>query len=633
MPVNKYILDLIVNAFRGIRAMSKQHYKVIFQPQGRSSHVLEGTKIIEAASQAGFSINLPCGGTGSCGKCKIKITQSPPSPNESDLSALSTDEIEQGYRLACQCIVNSDMVVEIPQSSQLVGKHKILTHSDADKDREIIPAVYKKLIEMIPPSLKDDRSDLERLSESIGHCKVDLKLLRKLPSILRENNFTGTAVMTGRTLIDFETGDTTAHCYGIAFDIGTTTVVGTLMDLSSGKELGISSRMNPQVSYGDDVLSRIAHCSQNDDAMQQLHESIINCICDIIKILCSEAGINCCHIYEVNIAGNSTMEQIFCGINPKPLGEVPFSPAFSRGLIFDAKELSLPMNPRGRIYIFPIIGGFVGGDTTACVLSSELWNDTRSALMVDIGTNGEIVLAHDGKLWAASTAAGPALEGARISCGMRATTGAIEKIVFNGDVEISVIGDIDPIGICGSALIDIAAELIKSGVISMTGQMLSKEDIGDSVADYLKERILTDENGQQEFLIAGKIGENKITLTQKDVRELQLAVGAIRAGIMIMLKNAGISVTDLDKVLMAGGFGSFIRRGNAQSVGLLPPEIKRESICYVGNASLAGSKWALLNSKAREQAESIAQKTKHVELSLDADFQMEFASAMLFPKI
>ncbi len=613
--------------------MLKKHHKVTFQPYGKVSYVSEGTKVTEAISQVGLSINVPCGGTGTCGKCKIRVSPNPTPPNSLETNAISKEDLKRGWRLACQYTLNCDTIIEIPVTSQIATDHKILTSSDTNKNRKLIPSVYKKFITLVQPSLKDNRSDLDRLSDEIGKYEISLQLLRELPRKLRESNYKGTAVISDQILIDFESGDTTDKCYGVAFDIGTTTVVGTLMDVSNGKELEVCSRINPQVTYGDDVLSRIEYCSSGKNALQDLHNAIVGCVCDIINNLCKDANISKNHIYEVNIAGNTAMEHLFSGIDPRPLGQLPFTPAFTQGLVLQTKDIPLPINPQGRIYIFPVIGGFVGGDTTACILTSEMWNTKETTLLVDIGTNGEIVLAHNGKLLAASTAAGPALEGARISCGMRATTGAIEKVVFEDErIELSVIGDVEPIGICGSALIDIVSNLVKIGVISSSGSFLTGDELDNKIPNSLEKRLLTNESGQKEFILFKKVNGDNISLTQKDIRELQLAIGAIRAGIMILLKKAQVSINDIDKILMAGGFGSFIRRSSAQEIGLLPCVEERETICYVGNASLAGAKWALLNIDARKQAETLAQKTKHLELSLDDDFQIEFASAMIFPE-
>ena len=614
--------------------MPEQQIRITFQPSGRSVFVLPGTKIIEAAACAGLTINTPCGGAGTCGKCQVKITAGIEEPSEADKNVFNEDQLQDGWRLACQTPIDNEFVVYIPESSRLVSQHKIVIESQTEEPAEILPSVRKLYVELPEPTMEDNSADLLRLEEAIGTFKADLNQLCNLPKLLRQYNYKGTAVLTDHQLIDFEAGDTTNQCFGAAFDIGTTTIVGSLINLCDGSELAITSQMNPQVSFGDDVLSRIQHSSSCPDCLNELHNSIKAAVAEMIDNLCQQADINREHIYEAAFAGNTTMEHLLCGIDPTPLGAVPFVPAHARGLILNARELGIPINHRGKAYIFPLIGGFVGGDTVAGVLATNLSGQQGPVLMIDIGTNGEIVLANDGQLWAASTAAGPAFEGARITHGMRATTGAIEKIVFDDDIRYSVIGNVPAVGLCGSALIDLAAEMLKSGMITSTGQLLGPDQLPAQLPKAISQRIYKNADGQIEFLVSQANQGRKdlrVVLTQRDIRELQLAVGAIRAGVKIMLKKAGVEAKDINRVLIAGGFGSFIRRTNAQTIGLLPPEIEHRKINYVGNASLAGAKWALLSSNARRSAEELARKTKHIELSLDTNFQMEFADAMIFP--
>ncbi|HUW33440.1 MAG TPA: ASKHA domain-containing protein, partial [Planctomycetota bacterium] len=354
----------------------------------------------------------------------------------------------------------------------------------------------------------------------------------------------------------------------------------------------------------------------------------------MIESLCSETGVNPQHIYEVAFAGNTTMQHLLCGVDPSPLGEVPFTPSYARGVLLPSKDLEIPINPHGMAYIFPVIGGFVGGDTVAGMLATRIDSQDGPALMVDIGTNGEIVLAHEGDLLAASTAAGPAFEGARISCGMRGTRGAIEKVVFNPDVQLGVIGNVAPIGVCGSGMIDLAADLLHLGVVSPEGRLLHPEELPAGLPQAIIERVQTDWNGTAVFVLAQSgtgAPAKSITLTQRDVRELQLGCAAIRAGISLLLRKAGLTASDLKTVLIAGGFGSFIRRDKAQRIGLIPPQIDHQRIHYVGNVSLAGARWALLSVEARRHGEDLARRARHVELSVDGDFQAEFVDAMLFP--
>jgi len=614
--------------------MAEQQIRITFQPSGRSVFVLSGTKIIEAAARAGLTINTPCGGAGTCGKCQVKIIAVVEEPSDADKHVFNAEQLKDGWRLACQTSIQNETVAYIPESSHLVSQQRIVIESQTEELTEVLPSVRKIYVELPVPTMEDNSADLLRLEKVIGRFKTELNLLRNLPKLLRQYNYKGTAVLTDHRLIDFEPGDTTNQCYGVAFDIGTTTMVGSLINLCDGSELAITSQMNPQVSFGDDVLSRIEHSSSCSGCLDELSHVVKTSIVEMIDHLCGQADINREHIYEATFAGNTTMEHLLCGIDPTPLGAVPFVPAHARGLILDANELGIPINHRGKVYVFPLIGGFVGGDTVAGILATNLSDNQAPVLMIDIGTNGEIVLARDGQLWAASTAAGPAFEGARITYGMRATTGAIEKIVFDNDIRYSVIGNVPAMGICGSALIDLAAEMLKSGMITPAGQLLGPDQLPAQLPKAISQRIYKNAKGQVEFLISQANQGRKdlrVVLTQRDIRELQLAVGAIRAGVKIMLKKAGIETKDINRVLIAGGFGSFIRRTNAQTIGLLPTEIEHRKINYVGNVSLAGAKWALLSSNAHRHAEELARKTKHIELSLDTNFQMEFADAMIFP--
>jgi len=497
--------------------------KVTFQPQGRTVYVLPGTKIIEAAAIAGVIIDTPCGGAGTCGKCKVKIVE----PVQM-----------QGEYQACQQEITEEIVVEVPKNSLLLGPDKIVVDSDV---------VYK----IIP-----DRK-----------CVND------------------------------------EACFGVAVDIGTTTLAASLVNLKDGTEVAVMGSHNPQIVYGDDVVSRIKVASGNQKGLDNLQKAVIKQINSMIEHLCRQAGIKKQSIFEISVAGNTAMQHLFRGIDPSSLGQLPFEPAWWGGESIKASQLDININTEGVVYIFPVIGGFVGGDISAGMIAVDLLNQPQPILMIDIGTNGEIVLVKNNDIFAASTAAGPAFEGAGISCGMRAMAGAIEKVKFENEFIYNVIGNVKPIGICGSGLIDTTAELLNAHLIDCTGRMTDNE-----------------------VVIAPKV-----KITQKDIRQIQLAVGAIRAGISIMLKRAGIKSSDLKRVLVAGGFGSFIRRNNAQRIGLLPADIGHEKISFIGNTSLSGAKLALLLLNARQKTQQLANKTEHIELSADLDFQNEFANAMIFP--
>ena len=611
--------------------MSRQ-LRVTFEPHGRAVFVLEGTRLLEAAGRAGMTIETPCGGAGTCGKCRVRITAGMCDSNPRDVEFFSEDELADGWRLACQMSVCDDTVVSISDSSLLADCHQILAEAQDRAVKDVTPTVRKQYVKLARPSLDDDAPDLIRLEDAVGEISANLETMRRLSGLLRECDWSGTAVLSDHRLMDFEPGDTTAQCYGAAFDIGTTTLVGSLLELNTGDEVAIASAINPQTSLGDDVLSRILHHQSSPGAADELRSGIISAIGELLSQLCTQAAIAREQIYELVFVGNTTMEHLLCGLDVKQLGEVPFTPTYGYGFIIPAAQLGLSVHRQADAYVFPLIGGFVGGDTVACMIAAKLLEVSGPTLMIDIGTNGEIVLAHNGKLWAASTAAGPAFEGARISCGMRATHGAIEKVIVGDDVDVNVIGNTGPVGLCGSGLIDLAAGLLDAGIISPMGNLLGGDDLPENLPIELRKRVGSGPDNQSEFLIAHGPQGQCITLTQRDIRELQLGTGAIRAGVNILLNRASLATEDLDAVLIAGGFGSFIRRSKAQRIGLLPAEIPHNRIKYIGNAALNGARWALLSTRIRAEAETVARSARHVELSQDIEFQTEFAQAMIFPE-
>jgi uncharacterized 2Fe-2S/4Fe-4S cluster protein (DUF4445 family) len=435
-------------------------------------------------------------------------------------------------------------------------------------------------------------------------------------------------------LLTWEPGDTSAETYAVAFDLGTTTLVGTLLNTADGSERAVAAAMNPQISVGDDVISRIASARESRQNIVRLQKAVVHAFNELLGRLCREAGVPRTRIYEASVAGNTTMQHLFCGISPAALGEIPFTPAYRAGRRASAEEIGLHIHPCGRVFIFPNIGGFVGGDTVAGVLANGVHRTSETLLFVDIGTNGEIVLAHKGRLRAASCAAGPAFEGARIAAGMRAANGAIDKVLFDGqDLACNVIGGGKVAGLCGTALIDAVAVLLDLGIVDPTGRILSGQEAPPAVTPAVRRRLHPDGNETRVLLAGGdesRSGE-PIYLIQRDIRELQLASGAIRAAIALLLRRVGLEPTDLQAVLLAGGFGNFIRRENACRIGMLPA-IPVERIRFVGNAASMGAKAVLLAQELRREADQIAATAEHVDLSLDPEFQMEFGMAMMFPE-
>lgn len=546
--------------------------KVTFEPTGRSVWVLPGTSVLEAASRAGLSIETPCGGAGTCGKCRVRFIRGVPAGSDAARDVLSEEELAGGWRLACQSVIEATAVISIPETSLFTDRLQILTES----------------------------TQIEELSQGEPPHKT-----LPVPFVEGEENF------------------------AVAFDVGTTTLVGELLELPSGRERNVAAGINPQVSFGDDVVSRIGHACSAPAAAKELREAVVGAVNALIDSLCESSGVQRQTIRGVSFSGNTTMQHLLTGLSVETLSRLPFAPARSGPLDAPTEELGISIAPGGRAYVLPVVGGFVGGDTVAGILSARLDETDGPTVMIDIGTNGEIVLSAGGELYAASAAAGPAFEGARIACGMRAAAGAIEKVIFDGDLQINVIGGVAPIGLCGSALVDLAAELLRSGLMDPMGRLQDAK----SVCQDVYRRIRFDEAGDVEFLLAaGGNGKPDVVLKQRDIRELQLATGALRAGVNILLKQADLSPADLKHVLIAGGFGSFIRRNNAQRIGLIPPEVPHGNITYVGNVSLHGAKWVLVSAAARQRAEQLAKKTRHVDLSADMDFQMAFADAMIFPE-
>ncbi|MFZ2656933.1 MAG: ASKHA domain-containing protein [Victivallales bacterium] len=607
-------------------------HHISFPKNNADVFALAGTSVYECITRAGLRIKNPCAGQGTCGKCRIRILSGEAAPSDKCRNIFSEKELSEGWRLACRTHVTGDLSIEVPDESVPEEGIIIVTSDDTSSAYEINPLIKKKFLNLANPTLEEPVADLENLMRAISHARFDLNHLRQLPDFMRKNNFTGTAVYSEKNLIALEDGNTENANFAVAVDIGTTTVVAALLDMNTGKQLGCQGLLNPQVKFGDDVLSRICAQSQSEKNLKTLQKEIVAALNKLIGELCGAFKVSSTNIYAVSIAGNTVMENLFLGIPVKALGEIPFIPPFSKSLRFIASELGLMVNPGAEVFIFPVIGGFVGGDIVSGLVASRLNERINPTVFVDVGTNGEIVLLYGGKLYAASAAAGPAFEGARIEAGMRAAAGAIEKVIIkDGEVLINVIRNVEPKGICGSALIDASAEMLRCGLIDETGRIVSPDECPAGTSDSLKKRLVASKDGNtHDFLLTPLESRKKIFLRQKDIRELQLASGAIRAAINILLKNAGLRESEIDSVLVAGGFGYFIRRVHAKRIGLIPnlPDAK---IRFIGNSSLEGAKAVLYSRERLRYAENIAAQVKYVEVSLDPEFQTEFANAMMFP--
>jgi len=607
--------------------------KVTFEPEGKAAYLLPGSIILEAAARAGIIIETPCGGRGTCGKCRVVVRDGCSAPTETERRLLEAEELARGLRLACQTKLLGETVVTVPEGSRFF-EQRILTAGVGGATR-LCPAVVKRAARVPEPTLEDQRADADRVLEALGvrdELRLDLGAARQLSESLRAESYHLTAVCHGGEVVAFEPGDTSGRCFGAAFDVGTTTVVGSLLDLTSGRQVAIASRTNPQVAYGDDVVARITHASEGD-GLEELQAKIVECINDILGELTARAGIPADAIYEATAAGNTTMNHLLLGLDPSHIARIPFPAVLRQGMVTPAADVGIAIHPRGRLYTMPNVAGFVGGDTVGMILAANLLEREHPTLAVDIGTNGEMVLGGRERLVGCSTAAGPAFEGARIQFGMRAAEGAIEQVRFRDDVETSVIGNVPPRGLCGSALIDAVAELLRAGILEPSGRLRGPDDLRPEVPEAIRRRVVPGEQGR-DFILAHEAEtsiDGPILLTQRDIREVQLAKGAIRAGIEILKAELGVDDEATDAVLLAGAFGNFIRRRNALRIGLLPP-IEHERIHFVGNAALVGAKMVLACTDYRAEAEAISRQTEYLELGAMPSFQTEFANAMLFPQ-
>jgi len=542
---------------------------------------------------------------------------------------LNDAELKQGYRLACQARVLDNLVVIVPLETRLI-KAKVVEHG-YEHPFPLKPLVKKIFISVPNASLSDLRSDLERVLDTlrrkgIAVKSVDYNALTKLPKELRKLNWDITVTLWNDEIISFESGDTRNNSYGIAIDIGTSKIVCHLVDLCSGNSTAVGSLENPQLAYGEDVISRIKYCMTKQNGLEELHNAVIDAINFLIEELCKKAKIDPNNIYEAVVVGNTAMHHIFLKIPPDYLALSPYVPGIRRPVNVKARDLKLGINDGANVYIPPIIAGFVGADAVADIIATGMIESNNIVLLIDIGTNTEVCLGNKDLIWAASCASGPAFEGAHIRFGMKAIPGAIEhvRIIPESDdyeVEYSVIGNVRPVGICGSAMIDIIAELLRNEIMDKNGRLIANGD-----------RIKR-EKGDVGFIIAysdeTEIGRD-ILITQRDIRQIQLAKAAICAACRILMKKAGISERDISKVYIAGSFGRHIDVENAKSIGLLP-NVPSNIVEFVGNTAVAGARSFLKSEIARMYAEKLIKVVRYVELTVEPTFPQEFLKATYFP--
>jgi uncharacterized 2Fe-2S/4Fe-4S cluster protein (DUF4445 family) len=596
-------------------------FSINFQPVGRRGESRKNESILACARRLGVGINSICGGEGICHSCKVQIlsgTISKPTRNERE--AFKAQELRAGWRLACQAYPASDVKLMIPAES-MTTPQRIQVEGLEMRVRPK-PAVRAYNVRLSPPSLEAPQADADRLLKALNRrhklrcTKIDMRALRSISDQLRSDKWKSQAVVRDGEIIAILPRE--SHQLGLAIDLGTTKVAGYLVDLSDGRTLAAKGIMNPQISYGEDIISRITAVVHSADSARALQRLAIDAINELCTDLCAQAGAKPEEILEAVVVGNTAMHHLFLRLPVRQLVLSPFVPAVSQAVEVKAGELGLNISSGAYVYLLPNIAGFVGADHVAMLLATNAWQAKGITVALDIGTNTEVSLVCEGKIVATSCASGPAFEGGHIKHGMRAIAGAIERLHMSGrKIHYQTVDGAPPIGICGSGMLDALAQLYLAKVIDDGGRII---DDRPRVRTY---------KGQREFILVSKEerkGRPAITITQRDVRELQLAKAAIRTGIQILLETSGCAEGDIKQVIIAGAFGTYIDVSSAVAIGMLPA-LPLNRFRQVGNAAGMGAKLAIVSLRSRSRAEAIASSVSYIELASSPSFQPTFMQA------
>jgi uncharacterized 2Fe-2S/4Fe-4S cluster protein (DUF4445 family) len=617
---------------------------VRFLPDGKEARVPQGETVLAAAEAAGVYVNSICGGDGLCGKCRLIIQHGEVISEPTAL--LDRDEIRRGYILACQSRVESDLRVEVPPETRLTGKpafapEEVLRFGGASPEGEeaksyaLDPLCTKMFLPLPPPSLEDNLADLDRVYREISRHRSDavrqsgLITVQSLATLLRKNDFriTATLAQRGKTVevVQFEAGDTSRRNYGAAVDIGTTTIVASLLDLAKGGVLSRKATYNSQIRYGEDVITRILHAEEDPEGLGKLQDCVVKDINDLVNAMVEEAGVSLHDVSYLVAAGNTTMIHILLGLEIANIRREPYIPVASAVPVVRAAEAGVSISGRGLLCCLPGAGPFVGSDVTADVVAAGMHRSHDLALMFDLGTNGEVVLGNADWLICCSASAGPAFEGGGLRCGIRATEGAIERAAVSrsGAFVFKVIGGSRPKGICGSGLIDIAAELFKAGYLDKSGRFRR---------EALDSRLKEGENGPELTLVSAEetATGKEITINEDDLAIFIRSKGAIYTAAEALLNRVGAAFSDVRRVYISGGFGNYVDVGNAVAVGLLP-DLPLERFRFIGNGSLNGAAMCLASRRALEETEAVAARMTYFELSTDPKFMGDFTSSLFLP--
>lgn len=603
-------------------------YKVRIHKKGRvvEKQAESGTNLLKFMRKNSIDVNASCGGHGTCGKCKVKVEGLPDIKSDKEKKMLGSKSIEKGYRLACYNLIKADLDIYLDDIKQ---EAKIMTET---KSRQIknSPHIKKEYVVLDLPCIEDQKSDYERLLHFSGTHKAaaSIEFLRDLPETIRKEDFKVTLGIMDKKLLFVESGDTANKLYGIAVDIGTTTIAAYLYDLKTGTKLDVYSQLNPQRKFGADVLSRIDYSMNSYEAFEEMNSVILESLNGIFADLCKQNNIMISDIYSVVFVGNTTMMHFLLKIPAKNIAVAPFIPVTTELFKVRAYEIGVNINKNGYAFAFPSVSAYVGADTVGAVLSSGMYESRKISLLIDIGTNGEIALGNSEWLYACSTAAGPAFEGANIRNGVGGVSGAIDKLEITSEIKYSTIGNKPAIGLCGSGIVDAIAGMLSVGIIDETGRIDSENT---ELNDNFKKRISIVDGINSLIIIGNEESETGIdvAITQKDIREIQNAKAAIAAGIKVLAKHAGIELNEIDRVFLAGGFGSYINIESALKIGLIPGELKGK-IISIGNAAGAGAIEGLISIKMLKKAVQIKDRIKYIELSSRPDFVTEYVESMMF---
>lgn len=625
--------------------------KVIFKPQGKEIQCEVGEKLLDAARKADVFIDAPCNGSQSCGKCKVKLLEGKCDTEKT--VHISDEEWEQGYILACATKVTEDIVIEVPSKlsssmhgMKIEGSDKKVDQKLFERGRKFLEDnglaystnIEKKYMELDKPSIDDNISDIDRIERHVRQAlEIDgidfrLDILRKVPTVLREDDFNITLTYLKKknkiTILNIEPGNKEDYLYGLAVDIGTTSVVVCLVNLLTNEVIEKASSGNAQIKYGADVINRIVFAIRKDNLDLMTKAIVEETLNPLIQSIYDKTGIDKDNVIRVVLSGNTTMSTLFLGIYPDYLRLEPYIPPYLKSPNLMGKNVGLNVNESALVYLSPNVASYVGGDITAGVLSSGIWSSEENTLFIDLGTNGEIVFGNKDFLMCCACSAGPAFEGGGISCGMRASAGAIEKVKINEetlDPELTIIGDCEPVGVCGSGIIDLICQMLLTKVIDRRGKIQKELN---------NKRIRFNEHEIGEYVLAFKEEyeglENDLVINEVDIDSFIRAKGAIYSGASVLIESLGMDFEVIDKVYIAGGIGNNLDIENSVLIGLLP-DVDRSKFQYIGNSSLVGSYLTLISSDARQKLEEIGSQMTYVELSVYPTYMDEFVSACFLP--